>query len=65
MSDYEDYKPLAKDDGLCEAHRAISTPHCPICLIQERDRLREQLEEYKWVAEVLDGELANEIRSNQ
>ena len=29
----------------CETHEPISTPHCPICLLDERDSLRQQLEQ--------------------
>lgn len=29
----------------CEAHEIIAAPHCPICLIEERDRLQVELDE--------------------
>ena len=27
----------------CDSHIPTSTPHCPVCLINERDRLREEV----------------------
>lgn len=30
----------AEGEAQCEAHEPISTPHCPVCLLDERDELR-------------------------
>lgn len=36
----------ARDIG-CETHRDVQASHCPICLIEERDRLRKELDARK------------------
>lgn len=42
-----DNKRLPTHDEWCEVHESIKTDHCPVCLLNERDRLRAMTERDK------------------